>query len=109
MTPEGKIQKEIMDYLEAAGILHWKHHNTPLRRRKNICKVGVADIIAVLKPYGTVVAIEVKTPSGVMSEDQKRFLGQIDASGGISGVVTSLDDLQRLLGKNNACDYIKIS
>lgn len=66
---------------------------------------GVSDIIAIGRGikdgdndkagecFGRMICIECKTIKGVVSADQKRFLRDIEASGGIALIIRCLDDL----------------
>lgn len=42
-------------------------------------------------------ALEIKTPTGRATEQQKKFLSMVSAMGGISGVARSEDDAAELL------------
>jgi hypothetical protein len=61
---------------------------------------GMSDIIGCLRGSGRLFAFEVKSRSGRLSEHQTTFLRIIADSGGISGVVKSLDDVTKLLDGN---------
>lgn len=54
---------------------------------------GTADILGLKLGSGQLIAIEVKTPKGKVSEDQKEFLKKIESFGGIALVARSLDDV----------------
>lgn len=53
-------------------------------------------------PRGKYVAVEVKTDSGVLSEEQREFLAQIDRQGGEWQVVRSLEDARGLVERLRA-------
>jgi hypothetical protein len=53
--------------------------------------IGVSDILGVYD--GKFLAIEVKTQSGVVSNEQRSFINQINREGGIAFVARSLDDV----------------
>lgn len=61
--------------------------------------VGSPDIIGIHE--GKFVAMEVKTGGGRVTKQQKRFLDTIERIGGgaIAGVVRSLEDTDKLLGR----------
>lgn len=50
---------------------------------------GSADLIGLLAPQGRLLALEVKTPRGRLSEEQKLFLELVRGMGGFACVVTS--------------------
>jgi len=93
---ESDIQKEIMQYLKAKNIYHWRSPNLTIRRRKNIITKGVSDILGFYKDK--FLAIEVKKPGGVQSEDQKDFHNEVKKHGHLAVVAYSLDDVIRFLG-----------
>lgn len=49
------------------------------------------------KKIGVFTAIEVKTPSGKVSEQQQRFLSMVGVLGGLSGIARSVDDASEIL------------
>lgn len=44
------------------------------------------------------VALEVKTPTGRVTDEQQAFLSAVSAAGGIAAVVRSVEDARRALG-----------
>ncbi len=60
---------------------------------------GISDIIAILKPQGQIMAIEVKTPKrkNNLSIHQKIFMEEVQKQGGISLVATSVEDVIKRL------------
>lgn len=106
MTPESLIRNQICSYLRSKKILCFVHDSVGIydptkkvyRTNKNPYRMkGVADILGCL-PDGRFLAIEVKTPKGRLTPEQRLFLGQIQASGGVSFVARSIDDVIRGLG-----------
>lgn len=53
---------------------------------------GSADILGLLVPSGRFLAIEVKTPIGKQSDQQKRFQLMVERSGGLYVLARSVDD-----------------
>lgn len=84
---ESKIQNKIIKYLNGIGAYSIKTISTN--------RSGCPDIICCLN--GLFIGLEVKTDKGVVSELQKHHLEEIKKSGGISGVVRSVEDVKRLL------------
>ena len=69
-----------------------KVHRKPGKYHRN----GTADILGVSGDgSGRFIAIEVKTPRGRLSENQKSFLDDINKCGGIGFVARSVDDVRR--------------
>lgn len=96
---EKEIQSVILDYLKMKGIFCWKEHSggIPIQqgnsfRMMPIGLSGKADILGIMKD-GRFLAIEVKRPSGVLTDAQVEFLFNIKKNGGIALVARSLDDI----------------
>ena len=96
--PENRITRAIRQVLSGLGIFHWKvmqgMGSTP----------GCPDIVGIWPPHldehtaGQFIGIEVKTPGGVLSKHQERFLDSIKRSGGIGIVCRDVDDVIDGLG-----------
>lgn len=67
-------------------------------RRVDGLPTGYSDLSGVRKSDGRAVFIEVKTPKGVVSDEQKHFLYQMQECGAIAGICRSPEDALRLLG-----------
>lgn len=94
---EKDIQSSILDYLQARNIFCWKEHSGGIMvdggtRYMPIGLKGKADIIGLLRG-GRFLAIEVKRPSGKVSEDQQFFLNMIKDMGGLAFVARNIDDV----------------
>ena len=85
MTPEGRIKKEIRDWL-SVNMIYWT--NVAGGAYVN---PGAPDIIADVN--GHFLAIEAKTKTGRQSEYQKTCQKQVEASGGTYIVARSLQDV----------------
>lgn len=103
-TPEGKIQKEILDALHKAGVLCWRNNNTAtydpkldMYRAFNGMK-GVPDILGCID--GRFIGVEVKTPRGKQSADQVLFQRRLESKGGIYILARSVDDIMCLVDKS---------
>jgi len=86
---EKQIENTIKKYLASIGVWYIKHH------ANKFTKVGVPDILACW--HGKFVAIEVKTPVGVLSELQKYNLKAISDAGGVSIVARNLEDVKEVI------------
>ncbi|MFA5747471.1 MAG: VRR-NUC domain-containing protein [Candidatus Paceibacterota bacterium] len=89
-TPEAILTRSVRQLLNAAGILHWKNHGglgSP---------PGLPDICGCYK--GRMIAIELKAPKGVLSDNQRDFIDRINAAGGIAFMARTLDEVIDGLG-----------
>lgn len=99
---ETDIVKEIKDYLTVLGIFHFRVNTTgifdPTRRVFRTFAGGTLGVSDILGIYGgRFLAIECKMPGKYPSKDQKAFLAQVKASGGIAFVARGIDDVEREL------------
>jgi Holliday junction resolvase len=87
---EKVITQGIRGLLKSLNIFHWKEHgglgSAP----------GVPDIVGCYQ--GRMLAIEVKTDRGRVSEHQQWFIDNINAAGGLAFVARSVDDVIVALG-----------
>jgi hypothetical protein len=85
---EGDIQKQIKEFLQWHGWFVFKNHQSLGSY------LGIADLYALRA--GRSVWIEVKTPTGSQSEDQKQFEADVQAHGGEYYVARSVEDVEFL-------------
>lgn len=97
-VPEGKIANEICSALKMAGIFCWINKSTGVwdpgkgvfRQNKNSHAIrGVSDILGIID--GRILAIEVKTPTGRPTPEQKEFINNINARGGVAFISRSTE------------------
>lgn len=92
--PERDITRSIRDYLTIRKVFHWKVFqslgSTP----------GISDILGILpcqcacgRKYGQMLAIEVKTATGKLSEAQENFLRNAEEAGAVAIVARGVTDL----------------
>ena len=110
---EKDVLRACRDYLTAKGIFHWRSNNMGTYRGDGKYSfsglAGVSDLIAVLPQkvtvdgreeiFGNILCIEVKSPTGVVSEPQRQFAENINSRGGISIIVRSVDELKEELDR----------
>ena len=101
MVKETDIQRDILAWLAAQGILAWRMGMGGLKTgtgtfRKNPAK-GLPDILGILKPSGRLLAIEVKTAKGKPSLDQLRWLDDFAKAGALAILARSVDDVMHAL------------
>ena len=105
-TPEGNIQRAIMQYLRYRKVACWRINviGIPMgdgKYRPNPEMVGVADIHCIIpvKGIGASVHLEVKAPKKKQTEHQLEFQRKVETAGGYYFVVRSVEDVQQVLEK----------
>ena len=90
---ERDVVAVIKKYLASLGsdIFFWKEHGGPYGTS------GVPDIICCYK--GRFLGLEVKLPTGTLTELQKRAIEKINRAGGIASRVESVADVQKIIAK----------
>lgn len=110
MTPEGAIQSAILDWLAAKHVMAFRMNTGAVKTEKRFFRFGVpgmADILAFkaasYPAHGSAfiqtiqpVWIEVKTPKGRQSDEQKSFQKQVEASGHKYILARSLEDVEEV-------------
>lgn len=96
MTETDAVTKRILLWLALNGHPCWRqnlgsHH----RHRLASASRGVGDIIAVMKPSGVHLEIEIKTGKDRLRKDQVKHAERIEKAGGKYIVASSLDDFLR--------------
>jgi len=90
MTTEAAITEAIARFLRARGAHVIKTYGGPYRR-------GLPDLIGVYR--GRALALEVKRPGGKPTPLQEHELSKFAAAGALAAVVTSVEDVKRLIGE----------
>ena len=90
---ERDVVAEIKKYLSSLGsdVFFWKEHGGPYGTS------GVPDIICCYK--GRFLGLEVKLPSGKLTELQKRAIAKINRAGGIACRVESAEDVRAIIAR----------
>jgi hypothetical protein len=101
---EHAIQSQILDYLKAKRIFHWRNNSGAMKssyrgksRFMHFGAVGSPDIFVVVK--GKIVGFEVKGQGKYPSEAQVHFGDSLTKAGGFYYVVRSLDEVTNILGR----------
>lgn len=115
VTPEGALQKTILDYLAAKHVLAFRMNTGAVKTESRFFRFGVpgmADILAFLEDDPTVwctcglptmisnvipVWIEVKAERGQQSAFQKSFQKQVEEAGHRYILAKSLEDVEAAL------------
>lgn len=88
--------KQIIDAIDAGNVRSARALAAGAFARGKImaglCK-GSSDLIAIHRPYGRFVAIELKVEGGRLDEEQRLFLALITQMGGYAGVAYNMDEL----------------
>jgi hypothetical protein len=101
---ENEIELGILVYLRSVGVFCFKVPTTgfydtnrkAFRKQENPFVLnGVSDILGIRD--GRFIAIEVKTKTGVVSEEQEAFIKKIKEMGGMAGVARNIDDVREIL------------
>lgn len=104
---EEQIENQILLFLESKRIFAWKNPTSGyfdtrrrvFRKHKSRFAInGVTDIIGIHN--GKAFFIEVKAKKGIVSDDQERFIDNIQKGGAIAFVARSVEDVYRCLKDN---------
>jgi hypothetical protein len=99
-TPESAVLAGCLRYLEKAGIYHWRNSTGAVRiapgRFIRFGKVGSSDILGCL-PDGRFLAVECKAERGRLSPEQRHFLAEVQALGGLAVTVRGWRELADML------------
>ena len=102
---EKVIQAAVLTYLQYHARVAWVHRmNTGAARyvtkgRERFIQFGFpgcSDILGQMTD-GRFLAVEVKRPSGVVTDAQARFLSRVNDNGGLGFIARSVDDVERAL------------
>lgn len=104
---ETALVRSILEYLRLRGIMAWRVQSQgtfdPVKKVRRTFNglPGVSDIIGLLPQSsdrpGVLLALEVKTATGKLSESQRSFLDRVNRAGGIGCVVRSIEDVSIVL------------
>lgn len=97
VQPERIIEKQILEFLRIIGIYCWKNQSQgtwdakigAYRKASAYSIKGASDILGIIQ--GRFLAIEVKSPGGVVTPEQRIFIARINAEGGISFISRSVE------------------
>jgi hypothetical protein len=99
-TPENQVKAGVLKYLKLRGIKAWNNPTGAGRiapdRWLHFGKKGSADILGIL-PGGRFLAVECKAPHGRLSPEQREFLEDIKALGGLAVVAKSWLEIDQAL------------
>jgi hypothetical protein len=96
-TPENRIKAEVLKYLKLRQIKAWSNPSGAVRIRPgkfmSFGLKGSTDILGCL-PDGRFLAVECKAEGGRLSPEQRQFLADIKALGGLAIVARSWMDIE---------------
>jgi hypothetical protein len=100
LTPENKVKNEVMRYLKLRHIKAWSNPSGAVRIRPgkfmSFGLKGSSDILGLL-PGGRFLAVECKAEHGRLSPEQRQFLADVKALGGLAVVAKSWRDIEAAL------------
>lgn len=101
-STEKATQKTVLDYLTKKGVLFYRQNSGAFKTAsggfyKFASMNGLPDIVAIKKPHGQFIGIEVKDKKGVLNENQLKFKELLESAGGIFIIARSLDDVTPIL------------
>ena len=88
---ENLVTKQIIEYLTLKGYFVWRN-NSGMRNKIRFGIKGSPDILGIT-PEGRFIGIEVKSPTGSQSDEQKAFEGQINDRHGIYILCVTLEEM----------------
>jgi hypothetical protein len=99
---EGHIQDEIRLALsDEPGLVLWRNNTGVAEHRGARVRyglaVGSADLVGCLR--GRFVALEVKTPTGRATQEQRQWLAVVRLHGGFAAVVRSVDEARAAIAR----------
>ena len=102
---ETDIVSAILTYLAYKKVLAWRNQACGIATKNGhyirFGQKGIADIIGIMpNNSGKLLALEVKTQTGKLTEHQADFLADVVRQGGVGEVVRSIEDVQYVLDKN---------
>lgn len=104
---EADVVKQCRDYLAIVGVFCWRQNQGAMtgeykgrtRFLRFASAKGISDLIGILPAprRGQLIAVECKQPGKHPTPDQRAFLSEISARGGLSLVIHSLKELEEAL------------
>lgn len=99
---ETDIVRGCLELLALRGLFAWRNNTTGVfdpttkRFRKFTGKKGVSDILGIIGP-GRLLAVECKRPGQYPTPEQRAFLAEVNANGGLGVVVRSVGELEAII------------
>lgn len=96
-TPEGKVKREIMEYLSSIGCFAFYTPNTTQkgRRATEYQPKGIADVHGLYR--GWALAMEIKAPGQKLRKEQAEYLYNFTQAGGKGFVASCVSDVKQVL------------
>ena len=98
--PEGRLQKEVLEYMETTGLMYWRQNSGTMFVAGRCIKLGVKgspDIVALHPKTGQYVGIELKAFKGKLTDDQEDFCERLRKTGAQYHVARSLDEVKTIV------------
>lgn len=95
---ENEIQKQILQYLDLKGYMHWRNYVGPILRgpRKLLSKnpmSGMPDILGIFNTHHRLFAIEVKANKGKLADKQKVWIERLTEAGAFCMVARDISEV----------------
>ena len=107
MNPETYLLQTVrLELAKMPGVILWRNaigHDGRAHVDYGIQNPGGADLIGFVVRDGAAIfiAIEIKTVTGVVSQEQKNFIALVRRHGGIAGVARSVSDAKDIINGIN--------
>jgi len=100
-NPETPLTHDAIAYLRCFGFIAWRQNSGVAKykgedggvRRVQFGFPGLSDVGAIHPGSGRYVAVETKVPGKEATKEQREFLDEVNASGGVGFVAHNLDEL----------------
>jgi hypothetical protein len=102
-TSANSLTKHAMKVLTLKGFKVWRQNNAAVYDEKkkvyraNSSTPGISDILGFHLKTGQFLACEIKAGRDKLSTEQKIFLEEVAAAGGIALIIRSADDLENFI------------
>jgi len=89
--------------LTAHGVRAWRNNTTGVFDPQKKCfrrfsgRKGISDILGIVPPTGRLIAVECKSGKGKLTPEQREFLADVTAAGGLAIVARSVDDVVKAM------------
>lgn len=97
MLTKSHIRKIAIEELTWRGVKIWIQNNVAIKGRKFIGEKGQADLVGYVKTTGLFCGCEIKTKSDRLSDEQHKWLSDLERAGGLALIACEEDGRVTLL------------
>lgn len=98
---ETQLVKACLQLLQLRGVFCWRQNQGRARFNKRSIAftsiTGISDVLAIIPPNGTLLAIEAKVGKNKVTENQKTFMAAITRAGGHALEIRDIRELENFL------------